>query len=251
MPNGAYVIYEPRGRALEYSPLACNLYTGCTNACNYCFAKKVLRLGDGERFRQFYSESKPRKHILDLLLRDAKRLFHDDRVVLFCFVCDPYPENSLPTRAALEIMQAHYLKVSILTKGGMRASRDFDLLEGNRWQFGTTLTSMRDDRNLVNEPFAASFSDRASAIKLAHARGIRTWVSLEPVLYPDDVIEIISLLHPYVTEWKIGPLNYDPRSVELSGHYRAFGVRLKRLISELPQDIIFTFKKDMVPYVEN
>ena len=28
------VIYEPRGRAREYSPLAVNLYRGCSHGCN-------------------------------------------------------------------------------------------------------------------------------------------------------------------------------------------------------------------------
>ena len=32
------VIYEPKGRAREYSELACNLYRGCTHGCRYCYA---------------------------------------------------------------------------------------------------------------------------------------------------------------------------------------------------------------------
>jgi DNA repair photolyase len=32
------VIYEPKGKAGEYAPLALNLYAGCSHGCTYCFA---------------------------------------------------------------------------------------------------------------------------------------------------------------------------------------------------------------------
>jgi len=36
------VIYEPKGMALEYAPLACNLYRGCQHGCRYCYAPNCL-----------------------------------------------------------------------------------------------------------------------------------------------------------------------------------------------------------------
>ena len=35
------IIYEPKGRAREYSPLAANLYRGCGHGCIYCYAPAV------------------------------------------------------------------------------------------------------------------------------------------------------------------------------------------------------------------
>ena len=35
------IIYKPKGKALEYSELAANLYRGCGHACTYCFAPKA------------------------------------------------------------------------------------------------------------------------------------------------------------------------------------------------------------------
>lgn len=37
------VIYEPKGRANEYSPYACNLYIGCSHRCRYCYAPHTLQ----------------------------------------------------------------------------------------------------------------------------------------------------------------------------------------------------------------
>ena len=36
-------IYEPQGRAREYSPLALNHYQGCDHACTYCYARSINR----------------------------------------------------------------------------------------------------------------------------------------------------------------------------------------------------------------
>jgi DNA repair photolyase len=41
---------------------------------------------------------------------------------------------------------------------------------------------------------------RIAAIKAAHEMGIRTWVSLEPVIDPDQALELIEQIHPFVDE---------------------------------------------------
>ena len=33
-------IYNPKGKAGEYAPWACNFYTGCSNDCEYCYCKR-------------------------------------------------------------------------------------------------------------------------------------------------------------------------------------------------------------------
>ena len=38
------VVYVPKGAALEYAPLAVNLYTGCSHGCKYCFAPACLHV---------------------------------------------------------------------------------------------------------------------------------------------------------------------------------------------------------------
>ncbi len=54
---------------------------------------------------------------------------------------------------------------------------------------------------------------RIAAIKAAHEMGIRTWVSLEPVIDPDQALELIEQIHPFVDHWKVGKLNYKKLNV--------------------------------------
>ena len=35
------IIYQPKGKAREYSPLAANLYLGCNHGCKYCYAPSI------------------------------------------------------------------------------------------------------------------------------------------------------------------------------------------------------------------
>jgi DNA repair photolyase len=80
------VIYEPKGRAREYSELACNLYHGCTHGCLYCYAPVCMRT-TGE---DWHSKAEPRAHVLAKLEKDAAALSGDSRKILFCFLSDPY-----------------------------------------------------------------------------------------------------------------------------------------------------------------
>jgi DNA repair photolyase len=226
-------IYEPRGAAREYAPLACNLYRGCVHGCRYCYSPATLRMSREE----FHGSSRPRPGILEALEKDARRLVSSRPVgmpyVLLCFTSDPYPpsasgfvapkqddwlrgtsppapNDSSTTRRALEILAAHDVPVEVLTKAGTRAARDFDLLATMRAAFATTLL-FTDDRDRAEwEPNAAPVEDRIEAIREAHRRSIPTWVSVEPIIDPKQALALIETLSDIVDEWRIGKLNHHP-----------------------------------------
>lgn len=205
------VIYEPRGRAREFAPLAANLYYGCAHGCLYCFAPQTVK----EKREAYISRPRPRKDVLKYLEKDARELNGDDREILLSFISDPYQPLEMElgiTRRAIEILIENELRFTVLTKGGLRARRDFDLLEGyEKCSFGTTLIFTEQADADKWEPNSPQVSDRIAAIKEAHQRGIKTWVSLEPVIDPEQALELIRLLHLYVGHWKVGKLNYhDP-----------------------------------------
>jgi DNA repair photolyase len=107
------VIYVPKGKAREYSPLAANLYSGCDHNCDFCFVPGMM-----SRFRKNYNHTdvKPRPNILRDLERDARKHAGSKDPVLLCFTCDPYctanDEHKI-TRQALEIFLDHRIPVSI------------------------------------------------------------------------------------------------------------------------------------------
>ncbi len=210
----ARVIYEPRGRAREYSPLALNLYRGCTHGCAYCYAPGCMRTSN----TAWHATATPRVDVLKKLEADAREMANDPRRVLLCFLSDPYqPAEDVHqlTRQALEILGRHGLKAQILTKGGTRACRDFDVMKRYDVQLGVSLSFVTDSEREKWEPDAATVQDRMMLLKMARRAGIYTWVSVEPVLIPFEALSVIRRMAKYVDFWKVGKLNHMP-TVEAS-----------------------------------
>ena len=211
------LVYEPRGRAKEYADLALNLYSGCTHGCKYCYAPSAL-----QRNREVFHQSVgPRTDIIAKLERELSRDTRVDKSpVLLCFTTDPYHTETTPevTRRAIEILHAHGYPVHILTKGGMRAADDFDLLTCHDDAFASTLTFLDAKDSREWEPNAALPDDRFQAMKLAYSQGIAIWASLEPVIDPEQSLEIIRHTHEYVNLYKIGVWNYDSRAKAIDWH---------------------------------
>jgi DNA repair photolyase len=203
------LIYEPKGRAREYAPLACNIYRGCDHGCTYCYAPSATQVTVAE-----FVNSKPRASAAFLtdLEKEARVLAKSGSTaqVLLSFTCDPYQALDAKlgtTRKVIQILHRHGLAVCTLTKGGTRALRDLDLF-GPGDAFATTMTLLDDVRALEWEPGAALPSDRIAAMRQFHAAGIPTWVSLEPVLDPIAGFEIIRQTHKFVDLYKVGKLNH-------------------------------------------
>jgi DNA repair photolyase len=97
--------------------------------------------------------------------------------------------------------------VCILTKGGMRATADFDLLDSHDIM-AASLTCIDDADSLKWEPRAALPEDRFALLRAAKAKGMETWASLEPVIYPDQTLRIIDATRGIVDLYKIGTINY-------------------------------------------
>ena len=237
------VIYKPKGRALEYAPLAANLYAGCSHACEYCYAYgAVFRKKD-----DFHENIRVRKDVLRALEKNATKLSGDKRRVLLSFTTDPYQpceEEFGVTREAIKILHQHGLSVELLTKGGTRACRDFDLLTPDD-RFATSLTFLDEADSLKWEPNAASPSDRIEAIRTAKASGLTTWASLEPVIDPEQSLQIIRETHEIVDLFKIGTLNHHPLGKEID--WTDFGRCAVNLLESVGAD--FYIKKDLRQYL--
>jgi DNA repair photolyase len=230
------LIYEPAGRAREYAPLALNLYTGCTHACRYCYAPAACR----KDAAAFHATAEPRADIIKNLERELARRPNgpqsdgDYPPVLLSFTSDPYQPaaESGVTRRAIELLHEAGYPVHVLTKGGGRAVPDFDLLGQHEHDaFAATLTFTSAADATEWEPHAAPPNDRMLALCEAHARGIATWASLEPVIDPEQSLELIRQTHGYVDLFKVGTLNHHPHAKTID--WPDFARRARALLEEL------------------
>ena len=210
-------IYKPKARAGEYGDLAINIYRGCSHGCDYCFAPGVLRMT-----REAFADIRLRNNIVKSAERQLKREGITGKLIHLCFTCDPYPANfdTTPTREIIELLKQSGNFVQILTKGGLRAERDFDLLGDGDW-IGATITGGGVTPHSY-EPNAAPHLERLAMLKSAHERGINTWVSCEPVFDPQTVFTLIESCN-YIDLYRIGKLNHRKSYVPLS--WAVFGAK--------------------------
>lgn len=201
-------IYEPNGKAREYSPFALNLYTGCDHGCFYCYVPKII----GAYKEYDHTNVVFRDGVLEQLKKDVAK--NVKRQVLLSFTGDPYckfNDKVGATREALKILREAEFPVAILTKGGNRALSDMDeflKFKKGMLKIGTTLVFEKDADSLKYEPGAAPTSERIAMLQVLFNAGITTWVSIEPVCEPGQSIALIKKTAPFVNHFKIGKLNH-------------------------------------------
>lgn len=199
-------IYEPAGRAREYSPLALNFYKGCTHNCIYCYVPNMLG-----RFNRDYKHNECTLSVnYEELEKTAKKFQGCNKQILLSFTGDPYCGiEKDATRKVLNILNKYGHKVAILTKGGKRCLEDIDLFKqfGDRIKVGATLTfdNIKDSQEW--ESGAALPDDRIYALEKLKAEGIKTWVSFEPVIDPSQSLNLLERVGDIVDHVKIGKLN--------------------------------------------
>ena len=213
------VIYEPTGPAREFAALALNIYKGCTHRCIYCYNNRWPRKkGD------FFKSSWPRSGLNPKIVADCKILSELDNCpeVLLSFIGDVYQpaEKSLGlTRLAIKFLIQYNIPFTILTKSHL-VSRDFDLLAPYRDNFrlGMTFTTI-DHHTAANwEPGASHPLSRILTLSKARQEGIKTWVSLEPVMSAATAIDVVAKTHHIVDFYWVGKLNHHepPEPVDWS-----------------------------------
>lgn len=218
-------IYEPKGKAKEYGDLALNIYTGCPHRCPYCYVPGVLRK-DRETF---HSVVNPRKNIVEETRKQLEREHITGKLIHLCFTCDPYPTgyDSSATREIIKLIKEYGNHVQILTKGN--GSRDFDLLDKDDW-FGVTITGGESQEK-----------NHDLTVQLIQAKSYKAniWVSFEPVINADVVLDCLRYGGTAMDAVKIGKLNY--RKSDINWH--DFGTKAEKICQE--QGINFYIKESL------
>ena len=113
---------------------------------------------------------------------------------------------------------------------------DFDLLRDYpRCSFGTSLVWMDTHKQQKYEPNAASVVDRMKTIDQAHRAGIRTWVSLEPVIEPEQALCLIQSLYANVDHWKVGKINHC-QALGVGVDWESFTIQVVNLLNSVHAD---------------
>lgn len=218
-------IYKPTGRAGEYGEYALNISLTCPHRCFYCYAPKTLRKTPEE----YFSYQGPRPRLLKALKAQLEEESIVGKLIHIPFLGDAYPkgQDSTITREVIKTLKAAGNHVQILTKNGQDAERDFDLLDSEDW-FGVSYAGYETYFNPPDsEPGAGEPLYRLSALKIAYLKGIKTWVSCEPVLVPERIYSLIRCAD-YIDKFKIGKLNYFPSDI----NWHDFGIEAERLCIE-------------------
>lgn len=241
------VIYEPKGRALEYAPYACEVYDACDHRCTYCF-----NVTSGKRSAEdFYRPARP---IRDLITNLRKVVSNFRAVegqplkrVLLSFGCDPYQpveEEHHLTRQVIELFIAEGVPFTVLSKGGTRVLPDLELIASGLGSYAATIILTEEKDREIWEPNAATIADRVEALRAAHELGIRTWVSIEPPVIPGQALDVIDMVAPVIDAYKVGKWNHEDEADEIDWRdfaYRAYG-RLKAVGKP------YLIKRDLHPY---
>ena len=240
------LIYQPKGKAREYSPWACNLYNGCTNNCTYCYNKKgvgskllgkedvTLKSGFKNMDDAYSTFQKELDKYKDAILADGKGLF-------FNFVSDPFLEETwlLNYKCAQYAVRCGVPCVFLSKKQPNNAMLGLFCRHNDMVKVGFTLTGMDE-----LEPNADTNSERIEAIRVLESANIHTWASIEPIINVARSLYLLSRAYNVgCREFKIGVLSgkkdYTPRDI----------LDFKQNVDEFFPDCTILWKNSLLEYI--
>jgi DNA repair photolyase len=208
-------IYQPAGKAAEYSEWACNFYVGCSGGCTYCYLKKgrgSAILGGIEP--ELKACFKDEKHALEVFEKELQENLSElkEHGLFLSFTTEPaLKETYVMTIRAIEKCMKYDIPVKILTKYKLT---DYTLLNWvhlnyrNKYKklisIGFTLTGHDELEMGISENHISKNLERIDGMKSLHNAGFKTFASIEPVLNYANSLEMIELSNPYCDLFKIG-----------------------------------------------
>lgn len=233
-------IYQPSGKAAEYSPWACNFYTGCSNDCEYCYCKSGVMSNVWSTEPRLKKCFKDEYDALAIFEGELKRNLEAVRKtgILFSFTTDPMLKKTyIWTLEAVGIALSYSVPVQILTKcTDWLSGPDFQLMANSYlWKkkrhlvaFGFTLTGFDE-----KEPGASSNQERIEAMRELHEMGFKTFASIEPVITPAMSSNMIEATIDFCDLYKVGLISGKGKDFYNETHLKAFYAWLTLKSSDL------------------
>ncbi len=162
---------------------AVNCYTGCQNACVYCYARFASRFQHGQQPWGTFVDVKV--NAPEVLRKQLARPRTYPGTVFLSSVCDGWQrleEKYRLTRACLAPLLDAGFELHILTKRTL-VERDFDILTGrDRVELGCTITCADESLRRLIEPDASPTAERIETLRRAAKAGIPTYAFLGPLM---------------------------------------------------------------------
>jgi len=210
-PFDGKAIYNPKGKAGEYSEWACNFFTGCSHNCSYCFCKRGVMShvwSDTPKLKKCFKNF---DHAISIFEKEMMINIAELRKsgIFFSFTTDPMiPGHTLElTIRATELALKNDIPVQILTKRAdwwdtdvwIESTKSIFSNYVDKIAIGFTLTG-RDDL----EPGASPHVERIRTMALCHSFGFHTFASIEPIV--DIVCSEVAMsdVLPYCELFKVG-----------------------------------------------
>ncbi len=161
------------GRGAEYTA---NMYKGCTHGCRYCYAPSLTH--DDRAWGDYVDVKINAPYVLERELRGLKR-----EEVFLSSASDPYQPVEARyrvTRRCIEVLRRRGFPLTVLTRSPL-VLRDLRLLQefGTAAKVGMSITTVPDRRF---EPGVPPLERRVDTLRKLSEAGVRTWVSLAPVV---------------------------------------------------------------------
>lgn len=247
-PFNGKAIYQPKGKAREYSPWACNFFNGCSNDCDYCYCKRGVLSHVWNNAPHLKKCFRDEEHATDVFLIELEKNIDALKKsgLFFSFTTDPMLPETLDFHMnAICIAIGHDVPVQILTK---RA----DFLD--YWIFQKNTIFHPDKKKLIAVGFtltghdeleqqASTNKERIKAMLYLHKQGFKTFASIEPVVDAQSAFAMINFISGWCDLIKVGLMSggrkYKPYEIEY----------LYQAIKEDTRGSKFYIKESMMSYL--
>lgn len=231
--NRKSLIYKT---GVEYGDYTLNHVLGCSHGCTYpCYAYQMAKRFGKVKSYEEWIEPKIVDNTLELLEKEIPKFKDKISTVNLCFSTDPFMLNQdkviQMTMEVLKRFNEQEIICSVLTKGLLPIELA-DLNKKN--QYGITVITLDDDFRKVMEPGAAEMEERIKCLEELHARGCKTWVSLEPYPTPNFIeqsLEKILERIDFVDKIIFGRMHYNKKVSAYEGYKEYYNQCAKEVIA--------------------
>ena len=201
-------IYNPSGKAGEYSEWACNFFNGCSNDCDYCYCKRGFmsrNWSDKPTLKKCFRDD---ADALNVFERELTANLADLRKssLFFTFTSDPFltdPAVNAIYLTAMLIALKNGVPIQALTKRHEFAYQPICTNALGMYQdkvaIGFTLTG-HDEL----EAHASTNKQRIDAMCRLHKLGFKTFASIEPVVDFESSLAMIQATVGCCDLYKVG-----------------------------------------------